>query len=68
MISKTSWEGCVMALTLKAILEAHEKYTGADFPKLIREIKLMGMAVNAMTCSYYDLKGNVVLAEAIPSV
>jgi len=130
-----------MEFTLGAIQEAQMKYTGPDFPKLIREFKLMGMIINIynlntgqivylnkdgerievqgeavnieisdpschetaltalkrnqvgesdfptfcieiaragvykwvsdleqMTCSYYDLKENVVIVENIPTV
>ncbi len=130
-----------MKFSLEAINEAHGKYTGVDFPKLIREFKQMGMLTNTyniqngsvtyvhkdgeeikaqanavdvpvntvsstaaaqdvlrrhqagetdfltfcreiagagvykwvsdmdkMTCSYYDLKNNVVIAEEIPTV
>lgn len=35
-----------MKFTQEAIQEAHSKYTGLDFPKLIREFKLMGMLTN----------------------
>ncbi len=45
----------MMAFTLQAIAEAHAKYTGVDFPKLIREFKLMGMAANT-----FNLKTGVV--------
>lgn len=130
-----------MAFTLEAIREAHSKFTGVDFPKLIAQFKLMGMRTNqfelqtglvtythangdqlqaqskavevpvgatgsvevgkdvlkrhqagetdfstfctemaeagvckwisdmdAMTCSYYDLAGNAIIVEMIPSV
>lgn len=39
-----------MQFTLEAIQEAQMKYTGPDFPKLIREFKAMGMVTNT-----YDL-------------
>ncbi len=45
-----------MAFTLEAIQEAHKKYTGVDFPKLIRKFKLMGMATNT-----FNLKSGLVV-------
>ncbi len=35
-----------MEFTLDAINKAHSLYTGPDFPKLIREFKVMGMVTN----------------------
>ncbi|MEJ7511945.1 hypothetical protein WL557_12895, partial [Staphylococcus lugdunensis] len=35
-----------MEFTLKSIQEAHEKYTGPDFPKLFKAFKDMGMVSN----------------------
>lgn len=48
-----------MAFTLEAIQEAHKKYTGTGFPKLIREFKLMGMATNT-----FNLKTGLVSYES----
>ena len=45
-----------MEFTLQAIQEAHSKFTGPDFPKLIREFKAMGMASNI-----YDLSSGMVI-------
>ncbi|MDF2942629.1 MAG: Phage envelope protein [Herbinix sp.] len=45
-----------MEFTLQAIHEAHKKYTGPDFPKLIREFRLMGMVTNT-----YDLRTGQIL-------
>lgn len=44
-----------MEFKLKSIQEAHKLYTGPDFPKLIREFKLMGMKTNI-----YNLETGVV--------
>lgn len=35
-----------MEFTLKAIQDAHSKYTGPDFPKLFKAFKDMGMTTN----------------------
>lgn len=35
-----------MEFTLKAIQDAHNKYTGPDFPKLFKAFKDMGMTTN----------------------
>jgi uncharacterized protein YbcV (DUF1398 family) len=45
-----------MEFSLQAIQEAHSKYTGPDFPKLIREFKSMGMVTNI-----YDLSSGMIL-------
>lgn len=34
--------------TLEHILEAHQKYTGVDFPRLIQEFKKMGITENVV--------------------
>jgi uncharacterized protein YbcV (DUF1398 family) len=36
-----------MQFSLENIFEAHAKFTGVDFPKLIQEFKKMGMLTNA---------------------
>ena len=45
-----------MEFSLQAIEEAHKKYTGPDFPKLIQEFKLMGMVSNI-----YDLSSGMII-------
>ena len=35
-----------MNFSIEVIKEAHRKFTGVDFPKLIKEFKLMGMLIN----------------------
>jgi len=52
-----------MEFTLNSIKEAHAKYTGVDFPQLIREFKLMGMDRNEYIVEdgrsvYIDKSGN----------
>lgn len=47
-----------MNFSLEAIKEAHSKFTGVDFSKLIKEFKLMGMVTNS-----YDVQTGVVLYE-----
>ena len=44
-----------MNFSLETINEAQSKYTGVDFPKLIREFKHMGMLTNS-----YDIKTGIV--------
>ncbi len=47
-----------MEFTQEAIQEAHSKYTGLDFPKLIREFKLMEMLTNT-----FDIQTGLVTYE-----
>lgn len=47
-----------MNFSLEGIKEAHSKFTGVDFPKLIKEFKLMGMQKNT-----YDLQTGLVTYE-----
>ncbi|GKU24169.1 DUF1398 domain-containing protein [Clostridium folliculivorans] len=47
-----------MEFTLEAIQEAQKKYTGPDFPRLIREFKKLGMVTNI-----YDLKTGLITYE-----
>lgn len=44
-----------MEFTSKSIHEAHKLYTGPDFPKLIKEFRLMGMITNS-----YNLETGIV--------
>ncbi|MDF2804105.1 MAG: Phage envelope protein [Anaerocolumna sp.] len=44
-----------LEFTIQAIHEAHKLYTGPDFPKLIREFKLMGMVSNV-----YNLENGII--------
>lgn len=47
-----------MRFSLEAIQEAHRQFTGVDFPKLIKEFKLMGMLANT-----YDIQAGLVTYE-----
>lgn len=47
-----------MDFTLQAIQEAQAKYTGSDFPKLIREFKRIGVVKNI-----YDLSNGTIVYE-----
>lgn len=47
-----------MNFSLEAINEAHSKFTGVDFPKLIKEFKLMGMQTNS-----YDIQTGIITYE-----
>lgn len=47
-----------MEFSLEKINEAHSKFTGVDFPKLIKEFKRMGMLTNS-----YDIQSGLVTYE-----
>ena len=47
-----------MRFSIEAIKEAHGKYTGVDFPKLIREFKRMEMLTNT-----YNIQSGLVTYE-----
>lgn len=47
-----------MTFSLAAIQEAHSKFTGVDFPKLIKEFQRMGMVKNS-----FNLQNGVVAYE-----
>ncbi len=62
-----------MEFTLETIKEAHGKYTGVDFPKLIQEFKLMGMERNEYIVEdgrsiYVDISGKVLEIEGNQSI
>ena len=44
-----------MEFTLKSIQEAHEKYTGPDFPMLFKAFKDMGMVSNEVNIQHGTL-------------
>lgn len=48
-----------MKFTLEAIQDLQKRYTGPDFPKLIREFKILGMVTNV-----YDLKTGLITYES----
>jgi uncharacterized protein YbcV (DUF1398 family) len=47
-----------MKFSLEAIKEAHSKFTGVDFPKLVQEFKHMGMLTNT-----YNIQSGLVTYE-----
>lgn len=59
-----------MEFTLKSIQEAHEKYTGPDFPKLFKAFKDMGMVSNEVniqhgTSVYTNTNEQTITAEGV---
>lgn len=40
-----------MAFTLSAIQQAHQQFTGVDFPKLFKAFKDMGMTYSRWHCN-----------------
>jgi len=59
-----------MKFSLESIHKAHQLYTGPDFPKLIREFKLMGMVTNIFNLengevTYINQSGDTLKDEGI---
>ncbi|SCT69030.1 Sec-independent protein translocase protein [Staphylococcus aureus] len=61
-----------MAFTLSEIQQAHQQYTGVDFPKLFKEFKDMGMTYNIVniqdgTATYVHQSEDDIVTSSVKS-
>lgn len=62
-----------MAFTLSAIQQAHQQFTGVDFPKLFKAFKDMGMTYNIVniqdgTATYVHQSEDDIVTSSVKSI